>query len=40
VFRNTCRFPASVHPHGTFYAKDSEGAPYNDGTRSLTRTPG
>ena len=24
--------PASLHPHGVFYAKDSEGAPYNDGT--------
>src|SRR4249920_1560495 len=32
VFRNTCPFPASVHPHGVFYAKGSEGAPYNDGT--------
>jgi manganese oxidase len=32
VFRNGCRFPASVHPHGVFYAKGSEGAPYNDGT--------
>ena len=32
VFRNTCPFPASVHPHGVFYDKDSEGAPYNDGT--------
>ena len=32
VFRNTCPFPASVHPHGVFYEKDSEGAPYNDGT--------
>lgn len=32
VFRNTCRFPTSVHPHGVFYAKDSEGAPYDDGT--------
>jgi len=32
VFRNTCSFPASVHPHGVFYAKNSEGAPYNDGT--------
>jgi hephaestin len=21
-----------MHPHGVFYAKDSEGAPYNDGT--------
>jgi manganese oxidase len=33
VFRNACPFPASVHPHGVFYAKNSEGAPYNDGTR-------
>jgi len=32
VFRNTCPFPTSVHPHGVFYLKDSEGAPYNDGT--------
>ena len=32
VFRNTCPFPASVHPHGVFYAKNSEGAPYKDGT--------
>ena len=27
VFRNTCPFPASIHPHGVFYAKSSEGAP-------------
>lgn len=32
VFKNNTRFPASMHPHGVFYAKDSEGAPYNDGT--------
>lgn len=32
VFRNNARFPASVHPHGVFYKKDSEGAIYNDGT--------
>ena len=32
VFRNSCPFPASIHPHGVFYEKDSEGAPYNDGT--------
>jgi len=31
-FRNNTRFPVSVHPHGVFYEKDSEGAPYNDGT--------
>ena len=32
VFKNTCAIPTSVHPHGVFYDKDSEGAPYNDGT--------
>jgi FtsP/CotA-like multicopper oxidase with cupredoxin domain len=32
TFRNNAAFPASVHPHGVFYAKDSEGAPYADGT--------
>ena len=32
VFKNQTRFPASVHPHGVRYAKDAEGAPYNDGT--------
>jgi len=32
VFRNNTDFPASVHPHGVFYAKNSEGAPYADGT--------
>jgi manganese oxidase len=33
VFRNACPFPASIHPHGVLYAKDGEGAPYNDATR-------
>jgi FtsP/CotA-like multicopper oxidase with cupredoxin domain len=32
VYRNTCSIPTSVHPHGVFYTKDSEGAPYADGT--------
>jgi FtsP/CotA-like multicopper oxidase with cupredoxin domain len=32
VFKNNTRFPASVHPHGVFYPKNSEGTPYNDGT--------
>jgi FtsP/CotA-like multicopper oxidase with cupredoxin domain len=32
VFRNQTRFPFSVHPHGVFYAKDSEGAAGADGT--------
>ncbi len=37
VFRNGCRFPTSIHPHGVFYEKDSEGAPYNDGTKGSDR---
>lgn len=32
VFKNNTKLPMSVHPHGVFYEKDSEGAPYNDGT--------
>jgi predicted small lipoprotein YifL len=32
VFKNNAKFPASVHPHGVFYNKDSEGALYNDGS--------
>jgi manganese oxidase len=32
VFKNNLTIPASVHPHGVFYTKSSEGAPYNDGT--------
>jgi FtsP/CotA-like multicopper oxidase with cupredoxin domain len=36
-FKNNTPFPASVHPHGVFYAKDSEGAPYNDGTSGANK---
>jgi FtsP/CotA-like multicopper oxidase with cupredoxin domain len=32
VFKNNTEFPASMHPHGLFYEKGSEGAPYQDGT--------
>ena len=32
VFKNNVDFPSSVHPHGVFYEKNSEGAPYTDGT--------
>ena len=32
VFKNNAIRPYSVHPHGVFYAKDSEGAAYQDGT--------
>ena len=37
VFRNNARFKASVHPHGVFYNKDSEGALYNDGTNGANK---
>lgn len=32
VFRNNAQRPYSIHPHGVFYEKSSEGVPYNDGT--------
>jgi len=32
VFKNNTRYPASMHPHGVFYQKNSEGAQYSDGT--------
>jgi len=31
VFKNNGTHPFSMHPHGVFYAKDAEGAGYNDG---------
>jgi manganese oxidase len=32
-FKNNTKLNCSLHPHGVSYAKDSEGALYNDGTR-------
>jgi FtsP/CotA-like multicopper oxidase with cupredoxin domain len=32
-FKNNTTIPASMHPHGVYYDKDSEGAPYADGTK-------
>jgi manganese oxidase len=32
VLRNNASRPYSLHPHGVFYDKGSEGAPYSDGT--------
>jgi hephaestin len=32
VFKNNTDFPFTMHPHGVFYEKSSEGAPYADGT--------
>ena len=31
-FKNNTKLTCSMHPHGVGYAKDSEGAMYNDGT--------
>ena len=32
VFKNNATRPYGMHPHGVLYAKDAEGAPYDDGT--------
>jgi FtsP/CotA-like multicopper oxidase with cupredoxin domain len=37
VFRNQTNYAASMHPHGVFYNKDSEGAPYQDGSRGADK---
>lgn len=37
VFKNNTPFPAGMHPHGLEYAKDSEGAPYDDGTKGADK---
>lgn len=38
-FKNNTKFPQSMHPHGVFYDKPSEGAPYQDGV-PITRKGG
>ncbi len=38
VFRNNASHPYSMHPHGVFYGKDSEGTPYRDGTAGDEKT--
>lgn len=40
VFRNNASHPYSMHPHGVFYEKDSEGADYNDGTSGADKEDG
>ena len=35
VFKNNTSFKASMHPHGFFYLRSSEGAPYDDGSGSI-----
>jgi FtsP/CotA-like multicopper oxidase with cupredoxin domain len=38
VFRNHADRAYSVHPHGVFYDKDSEGTPYEDGTSGADKS--
>jgi manganese oxidase len=38
MFRNNASFPASMHPHGVFYTKSSEGAPYADGSSAADKS--
>jgi FtsP/CotA-like multicopper oxidase with cupredoxin domain len=33
-FKNNTQFPVSIHPHGVFYDKANEGAPYADGSNA------
>ena len=41
VFKNnSAEHDYSVHPHGVFYEKDSEGAEYNDGTSESNKADG
>lgn len=40
VFRNHASHPFSMHPHGVFYQKDSEGADYNDSTSGADKADG
>ena len=36
MFKNKASFPYSMHPHGVVYAKNAEGAAYNDGKPWVT----
>ncbi len=40
IFKNNGTRPFSMHPHGVFYAKDSEGADYADGTNAADKEDG
>ncbi len=37
VFKNNARVPYTIHPHGVFYDKASEGSPYADGTSGAAK---
>jgi hephaestin len=36
-FKNNTTRPVGIHPHGVFYNKNGEGAPYNDGTNGANK---
>lgn len=36
-FKNNTKLPVSIHPHGVFYNKNAEGAPYADGTSAADK---
>jgi FtsP/CotA-like multicopper oxidase with cupredoxin domain len=40
VFRNQASRPYSIHPHGVFYTKSSEGMTYNDGGSATEKMSG
>ncbi len=40
IFKNNATHPYGMHPHGVEYAKDSEGADYNDGTAAKDKSDG
>jgi FtsP/CotA-like multicopper oxidase with cupredoxin domain len=40
IFKNNASRPYSMHPHGVFYQKDSEGADYNDNTSGTDKSDG
>jgi plastocyanin len=37
IFRNNATRPYSMHPHGVFYTKDSEGSVYDDGSAAAQK---
>jgi hephaestin len=40
VFKNNATHPFGMHPHGVLYAKDSEGADYNDSSGDADKSDG
>jgi manganese oxidase len=40
VFRNNASHAYSIHPHGVFYGKDSEGTAYEDGSTAAEKAGG